>query len=271
MDWLGWLKQRLAAAMPRLVEDWRRVVLLSMSFWMQFAGVAVLLLPELWYRRTGQDYDPNIAWWTAMLLLLFGMGGRVFQQGLSPWKEWVRIIAVAALALALAVILATPSPAAPFSATQSQSTEAETLQIAVPFIAGEEGKRNRAYRDAVGIWTICYGSTRGVHAGMWMSDQQCLDLLKIEVAEHRAGLHRYFTPVTIAVRLPPKRDAAYTSTAFNVGVAGIGKSTATRRLNAGDIAGGCQALTWFDKAGNRVLRGLFERRQREKKLCMDGL
>jgi lysozyme len=77
-----------------------------------------------------------------------------------------------------------------------------------------------------------------------------------------------FSPVTIAARLPATRDAAYTSTAFNCGVGGIGKSTATRRLNAGDIAGGCQALTWFDKAGGRVLRGLFERRKREKALCL---
>lgn len=251
-----------------LVPDWRRVMLLSFSFWMQVAGLAALILPELWFRFTEQDYDPYFAWWLGVLLLLAGIIGRVYQQGLSPWKEWLRIIAVVAIMIALAIILASPSNAARLP--NDPATEAETLQIAVPFIAKEEGKRNRAYRDAVGIWTICFGSTRGVHADMWMSDQQCFYLLKIEVAEHRTGLHRYFTAVTIAARLPPKRDAAYTSAAFNVGVAGIGKSTATKRLNAGDIAGGCQALTWFDKAGHRVLRGLFERRQREKKLCMDG-
>ncbi|RWN01047.1 MAG: hypothetical protein EOR86_04125 [Mesorhizobium sp.] len=53
------------------------------------------------------------------------------------------------------------------------------------------------------------------------------------MAEHRTGLHRYFTPATINVRLPARRDAAYTSLAFNVGPAGAAKSTATRRLNAG--------------------------------------
>ncbi|WP_292330524.1 lysozyme [Mesorhizobium sp.] len=256
MDLRSWL--------PRAVPEWRRVLSLSLSFWMQVLGLAVLVLPEAYYRLTGNDYDPYFFWWLGVLLLLAGIIGRVWQQGVSLWVEWLRIIAVGAVIVGLALVLATPAPAA-------EATEAETLQIAVPFIAKEEGKRNRAYRDAVGIWTICYGSTRGVHADMWMTDQQCFDLLKIEVAEHRTGLHRYFTPVTIAVRLPPKRDAAYTSTAFNVGVAGIGKSTATRRLNAGDVAGGCQALTWFDKAGKRVLRGLFERRQREKKLCVDGL
>ncbi len=252
----------------RLVPDVRRVVLLSLSFWMQAFGLAVLVLPELWYGWTGQDYDPNVAWWLGVLLSLAGLGGRVYQQGLSWWKEWLRIIAIALIAIAVALLLAWPSSASPLAG--SPATEAQTLEIAVPFIAKEEGKRNRAYRDAVGIWTICYGSTRGVHANMMLTDQQCLDLLKIEVAEHRAGLHRYFTPATIYVRLPATRDAAYTSLAFNVGPAGAGKSTATRRLNAGDIAGGCQALTWFDRAGHRVLRGLFERRQREKALCMVG-
>jgi lysozyme len=250
----------------RLVSDWRRVLLLSLSFWMQAAGLAVLILPELWYRWTDQDYDPNAAWWLGLLLLLAGMGGRLLEQGVTPWKEWLRILAVAAIVFALALLLAWPSSAS--SLNGSPATEAQTLEIAVPFIAKEEGKRNRAYRDAVGIWTICYGSTRGVHANMVMTDEQCTDLLRIEVAEHRTGLHRYFTPVTIAVRLPPTRDAAYTSLAFNVGPAGAGKSTATRRLNAGDIVGGCEALTWFDKAGHRVLRGLFERRKREKALCL---
>lgn len=255
--------------MPRLVTDWRRVALLSLSFWMQVAGLAVLVLPEIWYRFTGEDYDPNVAWWMGVLLLLAGICGRVYQQGLSPWKEWLRILAVILIVIALAFLLAWPSTAAPGNV--APATEAETLAIAVPFIAKEEGKRNVAYRDAVGIPTICYGSTLGVRMGMAKTDQECIDLLWVEVAAHRNGLHRYFMPATIFVRLPPTRDAAYTSTAFNVGVAGIGKSTATRRLNAGDIAGGCQALTWFDKAGHRVLRGLFERRKREKALCMIGV
>lgn len=252
----------------RLVTDVRRVVLLSLSFWMQVFGLAALVLPEVWYHLTDQDYDPNVAWWLGVGLLLAGIIGRLFQQGLSPWKEWLRIAAVAALVFALALLFAWPSCASPLAG--SPATEAQTLAIAVPFIAKEEGERNRAYRDAVGIWTICYGSTRGVHADMVLTDDDCIDLLRVEVAEHRSGLHRYFTPATIAIRLPATRDAAYTSLAFNVGPAGAGKSTATRRLNAGDIAGGCKALTWFDRAGRRVLRGLFERRQREKGLCLKG-
>ncbi|MBN9243926.1 MAG: lysozyme [Mesorhizobium sp.] len=250
--------------MPRLITDWRRVLLLSLSFWMQVAGLLVLILPELRYRWTGQDYDPYFAWWLGVLFLVAGLGGRLYQQGLSPWREWLRVVAVAFIVIVLAVIFAWPTLAA-------EATEQQTLDIAVPFIAKEEGERLAAYRDAVGIPTIGFGHTEDVYMGMTITHAQALALLREDAARHRAGLHRYFTLTTRAGRLPPTRDAAYTSTAFNCGVTAIGKSTATRRLNAGDVAGGCEALTWWDKAGGRVLRGLFERRRRERALCMIGV
>jgi len=49
------------------------------------------------------------------------------------------------------------------------------------------------------------------------------------------------------------------------------RSTALRRLNAGDISGACEALTWFDRAGGRVIRGLQNRRADEYRLCMEGV
>lgn len=246
-----------------IILDWRRVLLSSLSFWMQVAGLLVLILPELWFHWTGRDYDPKLAWWLGALFLVAGLAGRLYKQKLSLWREWLRVAGVAVVVVALAFLFAAEVRAAPAS-------EGQTLNIAVPFIAKEEGKRNTAYRDIVGIPTICYGSTRGVRLGMVLSDRECGELLRAEVAEYRLGLHRYFTATTIASRLPPARDAAYTSTAFNCGIGAIGKSTATRRLNAGDIAGGCEALTWWNKAGNRVVRGLFDRRKRERALCMIG-
>ena len=140
----------------------------------------------------------------------------------------------------------------------------------VPVIAEFEGLRLDAYLDVVGVPTICYGSTRGVRIGMKKTDAQCIALLREEVSEYREKLHWFFTPATIASRLPPTRDAAYTSLAFNCGIGAVGKSTATRRLNAGDITGGCEALTWWNKAGGRVIRGLVARRTRERDLCLAG-
>jgi GH24 family phage-related lysozyme (muramidase) len=254
--------------MARLVTDWQRVLLSSLSFWMQVAGLLVLILPELRYYWTGEDYDPKVAWWLGVGFLVAGIAGRVYQQGLSWWREWLRIAGIVVVVIALALLFAGQVRAA--SLTADPATEAQTLDIAVPFIAQEEGMRLVAYRDAVGIPTIGFGHTAGVHMGMTITRSQALEMLRQDTAQHRTGLHRYFIATTINSRLPPTRDAAYTSAAFNCGVAAIGKSTATRRLNAGNITGGCEALTWWNKAGGRVLRGLFERRKREQALCMIG-
>jgi len=249
----------------KLVPEWRRVVSRSLSFWLIVAAILVMAVPELWYGWTDQDYNPYVEWWAGILLLVAVLGGRLIKQDRPLWQEWLRIAAFALVALVLALLLGTEVRAAP-------ATEAQTLRVALPLISSEEGERLVAYIPIAGDRpTICFGETNGVTMGMRRSHAQCLDMLRRRVVLDRVGLHRYYTPATIARRLPPTRDAAYLSTAYNCGVVTIGRSTATRRLNAGDVAGGCAALTWFDRAGNRVIRGLFARRKREEKLCLQGI
>jgi lysozyme len=36
-----------------------------------------------------------------------------------------------------------------------------------------EGRENKAYRDIVGVWTICDGETKGVKPGMVKTDAEC--------------------------------------------------------------------------------------------------
>lgn len=61
------------------------------------------------------------------------------------------------------------------------------MDIAVPFIAGWDGKRNQAYRDIAGVVTICYGSTRGVQIGQHMTGAECLASRSVN---HRRRLGR---------------------------------------------------------------------------------
>lgn len=145
------------------------------------------------------------------------------------------------------------------------------LSVVTPLVARWEGKENHAYYDTIAkppVWTICYGETRGVKRGDHHSDQKCLAMLEKALLEYRNGLRVYLLKATVDRRLPVTRDAAYTSFAYNVGIHAAGKSTATRRLNKGDIVGGCQALTWWNKAGKRIIRGLVNRRSHEAKLCL---
>jgi len=169
-----------------------------------------------------------------------------------------------------AIFVCAAAPPAPIANT----TEAATMRVLVPLVAKWEGKKNIAYLDTIAsppVWTVCYGETRNVKQGDRYSDAQCAAMLGAGLLTYRNGLHRYFTPETKASRLTPERDAAYVSLAYNAGIRGIGRSTATRRLNAGDIAGGCTALGWWNKAGGRVIRGLVNRRVDETRLCRMGL
>lgn len=159
-------------------------------------------------------------------------------------------------------------PAQPPTANAETDTFAE---IAVAFIGRWEGLRLKAYLDIVGVPTVCYGETKGVKMSDSYTKAECDAMLAREVHDYRERLHVHFTSETIAQRLPVKRDVAYTSLAYNAGVGAIGKSTAVRRLNGGDIAGGCQALGWWNKAGGRVIRGLVNRRSEEVALCLEDM
>ncbi|MBU3262053.1 lysozyme [Roseovarius sp. PS-C2] len=244
--------------------------------WAVYLGLALLGIPEIFYFFWEmQIMSPYISGWGGLLLLAYGGLGRIKDQGIdrnrlrSPW-----IVALVALLIAAWAVyddLSLPEPQIHSEAPAAADSAAETLQIAVPLIAKWEGLRTKAYLDVVGVWTVCFGETKGVKPGDSYTEAECRAMLADQVAVYRAGLHEYFSAETIANRLPPTRDAAYTSLAYNVGIAGAGKSTATRRLNAGNIAGGCEALTWWNKGGGRVLRGLVRRRSEERALCLEGL
>lgn len=160
----------------------------------------------------------------------------------------------------------TPSP------TQvNEYTVEDVTDIAVPLVAKWEGLRTKAYQDIVGVWTVCYGETKGVRPGDTYTKEECRKMLTQEVLAYRAGWLSYTTQETQEHRLTASREAAYTSLSYNAGVYAIGNSTATRRLNKGNIAGGCDAIGWWNKAGGRVIRGLVNRRKEEVNLCYDGL
>ena len=148
------------------------------------------------------------------------------------------------------------------------------MALAVPLVAKWEGLRTTAYLDRIAsppVWTVCYGETEGVQPREARTEAECREGLRQGLVRYRAGLHRSFSPETRQSRLTPHRDAALTSFAWNVGIGGAGKSTATKRLNAGNIKGACAALTWWNKAGGRVVLGLVNRRTEEHAYCMVGV
>lgn len=129
-----------------------------------------------------------------------------------------------------------------------------------------EGKSNDSYPDPVGIWTICYGETKGVRQGDYKTDEECLDSLAGELTEHHKKMMLYIkSPISV------KEEAAYLSFTYNVGVGALSKSTLLKKLNSGQRVEACNQLLRWDKAGGKRLKGLTLRREAENKLCLEGV
>lgn len=253
------------------VKNAKRIALRSYSMWANYLGIAALIAPELIFVIWGVDTNPRLWWVSGLALILFGIAGRLIDQGMTRSPALVMVAALF-LAMGKPTIIDWPPDTTNTAANYSQNYSVQdVLAVAVPLIAKWEGLRTTAYQDIVGVWTVCYGETKGVRPGDTYTKAECGEMLAQEVLAYRAGWRSYTTAETRSHRLTAPREAAFTSLAYNAGVYAIGKSTATRRLNAGDIAGACTAIGWWNKAGGRVVRGLVNRRTEEVALCRVGL
>ncbi|MDQ1921299.1 lysozyme [Massilia pseudoviolaceinigra] len=137
--------------------------------------------------------------------------------------------------------------------------------IAVTIVGGFEGLRQAAYLDPVGIPTICFGETKGVRLGQRATLDQCKAMLaaSLQLANHAVD-------DCIRAPLPDYRRAALVSFAYNVGQPALCGSTLARKMNAGDVEGGCDELLRWTIAKGIRLPGLVKRRQAERNLCLVG-
>lgn len=123
-----------------------------------------------------------------------------------------------------------------------------------------EGLKLTAYKCPADVWTIGYGTTKGVTEGMTITAQQAEDLLRKDVATFERG-------VSAMVKVPLEQHEfdALVSFAYNVGLGALRVSTLLRLLNAGDKAGAAKQFDRWNKAGGKPLAGLTRRRAAERK------
>ncbi|MEF0148259.1 lysozyme [Pseudomonas guariconensis] len=140
-----------------------------------------------------------------------------------------------------------------------------TSQRGVSLIKSFEGLRLQAYKDAVGVWTIGYGTTRGVNAGMKISKEQAERMLLNDVQRFESEIERLVT-----VPLSQNQWDALVSFTYNLGSANLESSTLLRKLNAGDYAGAAEQFQRWNKAGGKVLAGLTRRREAERSLFLEA-
>ena len=128
-----------------------------------------------------------------------------------------------------------------------------------------EGLRLKAYKDAVGVWTIGYGHTKTATPGTVISEPEAEALLRNDLAEAQGAVERL-----VKQPLTDNEYAALVSFVFNLGSGNLSRSTLLRRLNVGDRKGAADQFLVWNKAGGKVLAGLTRRRQAERTLFMGG-
>ncbi|MCF0055506.1 lysozyme [Dyadobacter sp. CY356] len=142
---------------------------------------------------------------------------------------------------------------------------AGALSFALPIVSYYEGLNLIAYLDPVGVPTICYGHTDGVKIGQTRSVAECDRLLNAELGQAISAVDRL-----VKVPMPDTRRAALGSFVYNAGIGAFAKSTLLKKLNSGDILGGCNEMLRWVWAGGKKLKGLERRRQAEVKLCIQS-
>lgn len=103
-----------------------------------------------------------------------------------------------------------------------------------------EGKRNKAYRDTKGIWTIGVGHTGPeVVEGLVWTDAQVISALQLDIVKCEDAINQ-----NVRVGLTQNQFDALCSFIFNVGVGAFTRSTLLKKLNLADLSG---AASEFDK------------------------
>jgi lysozyme len=129
-----------------------------------------------------------------------------------------------------------------------------------------EGTVLTTYRDQGGVLTYCTGATEDAQWGRTYTPEQCKAQLDSDLARHAEGMME-----CIHVPMADGQKIAYTDVTYNIGVAAFCGSSMARRTNAGDAAGGCEALLMWDKIGGTAVRGLTRRRAADREICLRGL
>ena len=128
----------------------------------------------------------------------------------------------------------------------------------ISLIKSFEGLRLKSYQDSVSVWTIGYGTTRGIGPGVTITNEQAERMLMNDIAGFEPELDKL-----AKVPLSQNQWDALMSFVYNLGAANLGSSTLLKLLNAKDYAAAADQFPRWNKAGGQVLAGLTKRRAAE--------
>lgn len=135
----------------------------------------------------------------------------------------------------------------------------------VAFISSNEGRMLQAYRDPVGVVTICDGHTKTAKIGQTATNAICNDLLRQDTTEAQKAVQRLVT-----AQVTQAQYDALVDFTFNVGAGNLASSTLLKRVNASDCRGAGAEFPKWNKAKGQVLPGLVKRREAERVMWLTG-
>lgn len=124
-----------------------------------------------------------------------------------------------------------------------------------------EGLYLESYKCPAGVWTIGWGTTKGVTSGMEITKEKAEELLKLDVEKFEKSVLKL-----VKVDLSQSQFDALVSFTYNLGEGNLSSSTLLKLLNNKDYYGASQEFIRWNKANKKVLTGLTRRRESERNL-----
>lgn len=138
------------------------------------------------------------------------------------------------------------------------------LAIAIALLGGVEGRKYFPYYDVAGVLTVCDGHTgKDIVPGKRYSDAECESLLQMDLAPVKRTVDS-----AVTVPIGDYTRAALYSFTYNVGRTAFINSTLLKKLNSGDTAGACNELRRWVNAAGKKWRGLVNRREIDREVCL---
>lgn len=136
----------------------------------------------------------------------------------------------------------------------------------INFIAGWEGVEYKAYKDAVGLFTVGIGHLIKLPEEKFLLNKT---LTRDEVYDiFREDIKRFENNLNKVIKVPINQNQfdALISLAFNIGNGAFNNSTLLKVLNQGNYEEVPNQILRWDKAGGKTLLGLTRRRKAEVEL-----
>lgn len=132
-----------------------------------------------------------------------------------------------------------------------------------------EGIVLRPYRDSVGIPTIGIGSTCYEDGTkVKMTDKAITKERAIQLAKNVVKSFEEQVNKSILLPMTQNQFDAMVLLCYNIGKSGFARSSVVRNFNLGNIQKAADSFLLWNKAGGKVVKGLVNRRNKERSLFL---